>query len=293
MSGLVALGFGAALLPLGVIVLAIVAIAGGRAEPDPLHERPATLYLTAVSFVAVFAVLFAVFGLASSALNLTVDRHSIVDYSTSIGSGSLRSCTNSGGTTLCTGSGSSDGLSSGAPLIPVSRGQHDEDYRGIVVAVIAGALAAALFLLHYRWLRKYLADRIDGPGVRVWHTYLYVACFFAVVVAIPALGALVYDIFKLIAPGVTNAGTRGEALASFGSTSVLAAGAGIVFLFHWNQTPLSTSVGVAPFAPPPPPPPPAPPAPPPPPEPAPAPAPRARKATKAPPAKASGAVKKR
>lgn len=287
MSGLVALGFGAALLPLGVIVLAIVAIAGGRAEPDPLHERPATLYLTAVSFVAVFAVLFAVFGLASSALNLTVDRNTFADFSTSIGSGSLRSCTNNGNSTICTGSGSSDGVSSGAPLVSVSRGQHDQDYRGIVVAVIAGLLAAALFLLHYRWLRQYLADRVDGPGVRVWHTYLYVACFFAVVVAIPALGALVYDVFKLIAPGVTNAGTRGEALVSFGGTSVLAAGAGIVFLLHWNQTPLSTSVGVAPFAsPPPPPPPPPPPAP----EPAPAPAPRARKATAT---KASGAVKKR
>src|SRR5581483_1359388 len=176
----------------------------------------------------------------------------------------------------------------GAPLIPVSRGQHDEDYRGIVVAVIAGVLAVALFLLHYRWLRKYLADRVDGPGVRVWHTYLYVACFFAVVVAIPALGALIYDVFKLIAPGVTNAGTRGDALVSFGSTSVLAAGAGIVFLFHWNQTPLSTSVGVAPFAPttPPPPPPPPPPAR----APEPAPAPRARKATAT---KASGATKKR
>ncbi|MBV9935845.1 MAG: hypothetical protein JO367_16230, partial [Actinobacteria bacterium] len=96
-------------------------------------------------------------------------------------------------------------------------------------------------------------------------------------VAIPALGATVYDIFKVIAPGVTNAGTRGDALVSFGSTIVLAAGAGIVFLFHWNQTPLSTSVGVAPFAPPPPLPPP----PPPPPEPEPpAPVRRARKAVK-------------
>jgi len=282
MSGLVALGFGAALLPLGVIVLAIVAIAGGRAEPDPLHERPATLYLTAVSFFAVFAVLFAVFGLASSALNLTVDH----GYPTATFLGSTarsQSCSgDSNGNITCDNS-------SGAPLIRAP-GQHDEDYRGIVVAVIAGLLAALLFLLHYSWLRRYLADRVDGPGVRVWHTYLYVACFFAVVIAIPAVGAVIYDLFRVIAPGVTNTGTRSHAMVSFGSTIVLAAGAGIVFLFHWNQTPLSTSVGVAPFAPPPPPPP-QPPPPPPPPPPDPAPAPRARKAAKA--TKASGSTKKR
>jgi hypothetical protein len=276
MPGLVALGFGATLLPLGVIILAIVAVAGGRAEPDPLHERPATLYLTAVSFFAVFAVLFAVFGLASSALNLTVDH----GYSSATFLGSTarsQSCSSdSTGNITCD-------HSSGAALIRAP-GQHDGDYRGIVIALIAGVLAALLFLLHYTWLRRYLADRVDGPGVRVWHTYLYVACFFAIVVAIPAVGALLYDLFRVIAPGVTGTGTRSEALVSFGSTSVLAAGAGILFLFHWNQSPLSTSVGVTPFAPttPPPPPDPAPPPPPaPPPEPVPAPAARVRKATKA------------
>jgi len=279
MPGLVALGFGATLLPLGVIILAIVAVAGGRAEPDPLHERPATLYLTAVSFFAVFAVLLAVFGLASSALNLTVDHNS---FSSAVFSDSsrpqLRSCTrDSSGSIECSGSG----VSSGAPLIK-EPGQHDGDYRGIVIGLIAAVLAALLFLLHYRWLRQYLADRVDGPGVRVWHTYLYVACFFAIVVAIPAVGALIYDLFRVIAPGVTNTGARSDALVAFGSTSVLAAGAGILFLFHWNQSPLSTSVGVTPFAPvTPPPPEPAPPPPPPPPEPAPAPVARVRKATKA------------
>jgi hypothetical protein len=265
MPGLVALGFGATLLPLGVIILAIVAVAGGRAEPDPLHERPATLYLTAVSFFAVFAVLFAVFGLASSALNLTVDRHSIVDYSTPVLSGR---------SSITIGSGSVSDVPTVAPLRALP-GQHDEDYRGIVIALIAALLAALLFLLHYRWLRQYLADRVDGPGVRVWHTYLYVACFFAILVAIPAVGALIYDLFRAIAPGVTETGARSHALVSFGSTSVLAAGAGILFLFHWNQSPLSTSVGVTPFAPTPPPPPPPPPEPEPP-----APARRVRKAVK-------------
>jgi len=274
MPGLVALGFGATLLPLGVIILAIVAVAGGRAEPDPLHERPATLYLTAVSFFAVFAVLFAVFGLATSALNLSVDHNRFNDFS---------SPALTGRTEVTIGSGSvSEGQLERPVLFHASRGQHDEDYRGIVIGLIAAVLAALLFLLHYRWLRQYLADRVDGPGVRVWHTYLYVACFFAIVVAIPAVGALIYDLFRVIAPGVTNTGARSEALVAFGSTSVLAAGAGILFLFHWNQSPLSTSVGVTPFAPvTPPPPEPAPPPPPPPPEPAPAPVARVRKATKA------------
>lgn len=274
MPGVVALGFGAALLPVGVIVLAIVAIAGGRAEPDPLHERPAALYLTAVSFFAVFVVLFAVFGLASSALNLTVDHDSFGAVSAPALTG--RSCfSDSNGNEVCSGNGGS----SGAPLIRAP-GQHDQDYRGIVIGIIAGVLAALLFLLHYGWLRKYLADRVDGPGVRVWHTYLYVACFFALVVAVPAFGALLYDLFRVIAPGVTETGARSHALVSFGGTAVLTAGAGILFLFHWNQTPLSTSVGVAPFAPTTPPPPPAPAPPPPPPEQEPAPAPRARKAAK-------------
>ena len=281
MSGLAPLAFGGFLLPLGVVILAIVAVAGGRAEPDPLHERPAALYLTAVSFLAVFAVLFAVFGLSASVLNLTIDHHG-ADYSTPVLSG--RSQVSIG--------------SSGVPDIPTvaplrgAPSQHDGDYRGIVVALIAGLLAAALFLTHDRWLRRYLAERVDGPGVRVWHTYLSVACFFAVLVAIPAVGAALYDLFKLIAPGVTNAGSRGDAAVAFGGAAVLATGAGIVFLFHWDQSPLATTVGWTPLthpaAPPPPPPLPPPEEPPPPPAPVRV---RTTKATKA--SKATKAVKKR
>ena len=248
MGGLASAVFAAAVLPLGVIVLAIVAVAGGRAEPDPLHERPAALYLTAVSFLAVFALLFAVFGLAQGILNLTVNHNE---------SPALFGRSQ---TTFGSSSSSSGFSSSTAPLIRTPS-EHDGDYRTIVGALVVAFFAAGLFIIHRAWLQKWLADRTGGPGSRVWHTYLYVACFFALFIAVIAAGSMLYAVFRFAAPGVTRTGTRGEAVVSLFTAAVLGAGAAGVFLLHWNDSPLATAVGWR-FPPPRPAAPPAPPAPP-------------------------------
>jgi hypothetical protein len=233
MSGLAPLAFGGFLLPLGVVILAIVAVAGGRAEPDPDSERPAALYLTAVSFVAVFALLFSVFGLADGLLNLTIN------HDTSSAFGRTQTSFGSSSSGFSSSSGSS---SSTAPLIP-SSGGHDGDYRTIVESLVVGALAAALFLTHRRWLQVWLATHPSGPGSRVWHTYQYVACFFAVLAGLIAAASMLYAVFRFAAPGVTGTGTRGEAMVSLFTSAVLAVGAAGVFLFHWNDSPLAASVG--------------------------------------------------
>jgi hypothetical protein len=70
------LGVGAALVPIGIIVLVILAVVGGRNEPDPAHERPAAVYYALVQFIAVFVVLFSAFAVTTSLLNLTTnDEH--------------------------------------------------------------------------------------------------------------------------------------------------------------------------------------------------------------------------
>src|SRR5207302_1522420 len=71
------IGLGAGIVPLGLIILLIVAVTGGRNEPDPEGERPAALYYAGVMFVALFTLLFAVFTVVASLLNLTVDKNDV------------------------------------------------------------------------------------------------------------------------------------------------------------------------------------------------------------------------
>jgi heme/copper-type cytochrome/quinol oxidase subunit 2 len=63
-------------VPLGVLVLAVIILAAGRGEPDTSGRRAFAVYLSAVSFVAIFTLVFASFAAVRSLANVFVDGRS-------------------------------------------------------------------------------------------------------------------------------------------------------------------------------------------------------------------------
>jgi hypothetical protein len=218
------LGFGAALVPLGLIILLIVAVTGGRNEPDPDAERPAALYYAGVLFITVFIVLFSIFGIASSLLNLTTD--------------------SSGGASFGFDDESGQTFSSNA--------EDDADWATAVRALIVGGVAAGLYVFHDPRRRRRTAGLVTA---RVRRTYTYVVSFVAVVVALISAIAALFALFDIIAPGIAGAsGTRGDSTVELFQALILTVLAAGLALWHLREAePGDAAIGIAPVVPPEPP----------------------------------------
>ena len=231
MSEFAFIGLGAGIIPLGLIILIIVAVTGGRNEPDPDGERPAALYYAGVLFVALFTTLFAVFAVVASLLNLTVDTTA---YATS---GEKVSGFVSGSRTQI--------------LRYSSPEEDDRDYANAVRAAIIAAAAGGLYLYHDRRRQRY---GMGSVAARVKRTYLYTSSFVAVIIALVAAVMTAYALFEVIAPGVTSVESRGVAGVHLIENAFLALAAGAIFWFHLQAAepqPIA-EVAVAPPTPPPP-----------------------------------------
>lgn len=66
-------GIAGAFLPIGLLVLVLVALSGGRTEPDPGLERPRMLYLTAATYVGLVVFFAGLAGLATELTNTAID----------------------------------------------------------------------------------------------------------------------------------------------------------------------------------------------------------------------------
>jgi hypothetical protein len=216
MEPLFFLGFGATIVPLALLVLAIVVVIGGRKEPDPDHQRPPATYYALVQFLTIFVVLFATLAVASSLLNLTTDDDG--------GSGVLRRSVTRSYVELDQGDGGGY-----ARMRAYDGSEDDADWsnavRGLIVVVVAGGI----YLMHERRRPRFPRS---SPGRRIWTTYLYAACFVAIVTAAAAFVAALFNGWEAVAPGVTGGGPRSEGLRDFGATAILAVGAALIFWRH-------------------------------------------------------------
>jgi hypothetical protein len=108
----------------------------------------------------------------------------------------------------------------------------DEQWRTAVHALIVAAAAGAVLFLHARLLRWAGAlDRLRSGG-RVFRAYALVACMVAAVLLLTALASSAYDVFRIVAPGVSGTHERADGLRDLAPALALALGSFALFRLH-------------------------------------------------------------
>jgi hypothetical protein len=220
-----------AVVPLGLIVLGIAIVVSGRREPDPTGSRATAIYLAAICFLALFTVLISVTGAVGSLSSLIVP-----DEAQEVDCGELESG----------GIPDFDTFDEFEDLQVCQEGDQasvdDAAVRSTVQAVLVGLPALAALIFHWRRRRQLTEtpDFEETPGGRADRAYLYVVCFFAAVIAVGAISGVLYDLFRLVAPGVSSPDgdgefVRHEAFANLLTLLVLTVGALAIFSAHWSR----------------------------------------------------------
>jgi len=200
--------------------LALLVIVALRGDNDDGTRGPA-IYASVVSFVALFALLFAFTAAVGSLSELGKDDDDSV---------SLVPMVVGDDSGFSADDFEFDGDFDEGPS------RNDQAWSGAVQALILGAVAAAVLWFHRRLLGWAAALARDTTGGRVWRAYTLLGALVAVLLLVAVLTSGVYDGFRLIAPGVTGAGSRTEILRGLLPLVALGAGAAALFRWHWGQT---------------------------------------------------------
>jgi hypothetical protein len=149
----------------GVFVIVVVA---NRAEPDPHHKRPFTVYLFGVAFITLWTSVIGAIGVVISLVRLI-------------------------GTTRAVG--------------PAIHPVGDAVARNVVLSLIVLLVSVTIFAVHLgKGLEYARADGAPGPSTRVAQTYVAAVAFVSILASVVTLIVAIYAIFQLIAPGVFAAG---------------------------------------------------------------------------------------
>jgi hypothetical protein len=212
----------AVVLPLGLLALVVLVLAGGR-DIDPTGRRTLTLYVCTVSFVALFTVLIASTVIVSSLTEKIKDDESSEDAVFDEEFEDFEDFEDFG-------------VESGADV-----SQNDRVLQGTVQGGLVLVAAGGVLLFHHRRRREYLAAA-DFDGSAAWRAdraYVYAVCFTAILIFLFASGFGSYNLFKLIGPGVFGAGDddaiRKSALQELLTLAWLALASGAIFRYYWLQ----------------------------------------------------------
>ena len=156
-----------------IVAIFVVIVVANRADPDPTGRRPLAVYLFGVAFFSIFVVLFGSFAMVLGLVQLI---------------------------------GSHPGV--------VSVVKHPVGDSVVRVVVLGGIIvAAAAFLLQYTLRRGLDLPEVKhgppGPVSRVAQSYAASVSFVCVLIAAVSLIVFVYEVFRILAPGVFElTGTR-------------------------------------------------------------------------------------
>jgi hypothetical protein len=206
----------AIVLPLGLLALVVLVLAGGR-DIDATGRRTFTLYVATVSFVAIFTALIASTQVVNSLTDKIDGDDSGFDFSTE------------------------DFEDFEGEDFESDVSENDRVIRGAVQAGLVLAVAVGVLVFHTRRRRDYLADpEFDRSAAwRADRAYLYAVCFTAILVFLFATGFGSFEIFQILAPGVFASGddsaARKDALQAMLTLGWLALAAGGIFSYHWRQ----------------------------------------------------------
>lgn len=194
----VAVFFGFVLL-VGVFVVVVVA---SRAEPEPTGRRSRAVYQYGVSFFAVFASLFASFAVVSGLVQL-IGTHPEIQ---------------------------------GGSQHPVG----DAVARVVVLAGLILLVGVALLATHLRPALR-LQDLVDGgpgPLSRIGQSYVSSVSFVAVVVGAASVVVFLYQVFRILGPGVFElSGSRVAAARVLLDALYLALASMVILATHLRLAP--------------------------------------------------------
>ncbi|MGI8426463.1 MAG: hypothetical protein ACR2FO_04940 [Actinomycetota bacterium] len=285
-----ALSFLVPLITVGLIVIGVAGMAGGRdKDTERSGRRPFAGYVCSVTFVTLFTALFGVFALATALTRLAVgveESGGCVEgpgfvRCSSMGAASSRvqapvARPDSGTASdpsfqqtqpdgsLPSGSAHpapipdspqprARAIPEGEPAPPSNfvelsgrgRQERNEQIRQAVVAGLAVAAAVLVLLLHLRRIRELMVESSfsgNGNGARrIYHVYLYAAAFVAVLILLVSGVTAAYGLFRIVAPSATRLGfetiasERAQGLIQLIPSSLLAVGAGAIFVLHWRR----------------------------------------------------------
>ena len=196
-----------------VLIVAVVAAAvGGRREADHTGRRPYAIYLTAVTFIALFTTLGAGYALIHSLAEMIfVDSSAVI--SPACPPGAL-DCPEPHFIDPPTGSAGREALQT---------------------ALIAAVFGAVLYFHGRRVLDvKSEEPGLDTAGGRVLNVFGYAVCFVLLFVGIGAAAATVTSLVDAVDPIGGFDDARGPALATLITSALLAVTSGLLFRYAWN-----------------------------------------------------------
>ena len=230
-GGFAAFGVLIIALPLALIILGLAIVFNGRREPDPTGVRTTAVYFSLVDFTALIVLVLAATSIMASLSSLIVDEE---DRQTASSFDAVGPATDI--TEFETDPFSLDEDFEVESVDPDDKAIRDTIQGGLIVVP-----ALLVFLFHWRRREAFVAEpRFEqSPGFRVDRIYLYAICFVTALLGSIALGRGVYDIFRLIIPGVTsdlgdNSLERKEALSDLLTMLVLGGISTYLFFWHWS-----------------------------------------------------------
>jgi hypothetical protein len=186
----------------GILAVFVVIVVSNRADPDPSGRRPLAVYLFAVSFFSMFVVLFGTFAIVLGLVQL-IGSHPDV----------------------------------------ASVAQHPVGDAVVRIVVLGGTIVLVAVLLLQNSLRRALAlpelkHGVSGPISRVAQSYAASVSFAAVFIGAVALVVFVYEVFRILAPGVFElTGTRVAAARVLLAALYLAFASAVVVVAHARLLP--------------------------------------------------------
>src|SRR4051812_13194828 len=183
------------LIPLLIGGIFVIVVVANRADPDLTGRRPASVYSFATAFLSLFLALFASAAVVAALSSLIHNHHR----------GSQR---------FVGGLGGVPGVLRGTSLHPVG----DAAARDAVLAALLAIVAGVVYMLHARAAARLSEGApLGDPIARVRASYVSAVSFTCVFVIVVSSVIVLYDVFRLIAPGTFSPGAHGDHLVALHS----------------------------------------------------------------------------